>query len=94
MDAKIGEERLVELIEKERKLEELLSTYPELLEERRPTPAARRYKNALSTLIAKVEDVLKNDSFKGIFQVAYIHGCKYTGPNLAKALAEAKKVIK
>jgi hypothetical protein len=90
----ITEERLLELVEKEKKLESILEAYPEIQQEQKLTPAARRYKNALSKLLSDVETVLTNDSFKGIFQIAYVHGAIYKGPNLAKSLAEARKVLK
>lgn len=90
----VSEQRLIELVEKEKKLEEILSKHPELLENKKPTSTAKKYKAALAKLLGDVEAVLSNESFKGIFQIAYIHGATYTGPNLAKSLAEARKALK
>jgi hypothetical protein len=90
----ISEERLLELVEAEKKLGSILEQYPEIGSGGKPTSTAKKYKNMLVKLVNKVEEVGNHPSFKSVFEVSYIHGFKYDGPYFADALSEAKQLLK
>lgn len=56
--------------------------------------STNKYKVALEELVKKIEEVENNDSFKGLFTVAYVRGIQYSGPSWDKEMMYAKKVIK
>ena len=81
------------LLLKEREFDVLLAKYPELREDTGPTRTAKKYKNALSDLLKRVEEVLGSEEFVGIFALAEVHGVKYKGPTLAEDIKKAKKLL-
>lgn len=89
----LTEERMVELIAKEKQLKALLTAYPELKDGQKLTPAAKRYKAAFSAFVERVDSVLSTEDFKGIFQIAYVHGFTYKGESLASDIAAARKLL-
>jgi hypothetical protein len=90
----VDENRYVELLEKERKLDAIVSAYPEIEDGQKLTSAAKRYKAAFSKFVDRVDQVLSSDQIKGIFQIAYVHGFKYKGESLAQDILDAKKLLK
>jgi hypothetical protein len=90
----ISEDRLAQLIEAEKTLKGFLDRFPELANGNKLTPTAKRYRNALEKLVDKIEEVCDHDSFKGVFEVSYIHGFKYDGPTFTESLKEAKALLK
>jgi predicted translin family RNA/ssDNA-binding protein len=89
----IAEARFQELTEKEKKLEALLTAYPELQSGQKLTPTAKRYKEAFAKFVERTDQVLSSAELVGIFQYAYVHGYKYTGPSLHLDIAAAKKQL-
>jgi hypothetical protein len=89
----ITEERLQDLVNKEKKLEVILAAYPELVSGQKLTPAAKRYKGELASFVKRVEEILNSEDIGAIFQIAHVHGFPYKGPSLAKDIDRAKKVL-
>ena len=89
----IQEERFKELIDKEKKLSLILEKFPDIMNQKKLTPAAKMYKSAFKAFVFKVNEVLNSEEFKGIFQSAAIHGVLYQGPSLGKDIEDALKLI-
>jgi len=51
------------------------------------------YKVALENLVKKLEDIEKNDSFKGVWVMAHVHGYVYTGPSWTFELEAAQALL-
>ncbi len=90
----IDESRLLELIDKEKRLESLLVAYPELENGEKVTPTAKKYREAFATFVGRVELVLSSQEMLGVFTLAHIHGINYSGPNLAEDIVKAKALLK
>lgn len=89
----VDEKRYAELLEKEKKLDAVVSIYPEIESGQKLTPAAKRYRSALESLAAQVEKVMTCEELASIFQIAYIHGFKYKGPGFGDELAKVNKLL-
>lgn len=89
----ISEKRYQELVEKEKKHDQILGEYPELKEGQKLTPAAKRYKSALASLANQVEKVMGSEEMKGILQVAFLHGFQYSGPGFGEEMAKVNKLL-
>lgn len=89
----ITEERYQELVAKENKLSQLLATYPEIEKGQKLSPATKKYKNALSTFVKRVDEVLSCPEIVSVFQIAAVHGFQYKGPSLAQDIVDIKKLV-
>lgn len=89
----ISEERFSELIKSDTRLSQILAAYPELESGQKLTSAAKKYKTAFVAFVKRVDEVLSSEDFKGIFQIAYVHGFEYKGQSLAQDIKNAKKLL-
>lgn len=74
-------------------LDVILKKHPELVTGQKLTSTAKKYKKALSSFVKRVDEVLSSEDFKGIFQIAYVHGFTYKGQSLAQDIEKAKKLL-
>jgi predicted translin family RNA/ssDNA-binding protein len=89
----IPEDRWTDLIKAETRLKQLLHDHPELEKGEKLTATAKRYKAAFAKFVERTDQVLSSPELVGIFQYAYVHGYKYTGPSLHLDIAAAKKQL-
>lgn len=93
-EVKISEERYQELLRSEKKLEIVLAAYPEFDKGYKVTPAVKRYKSALESLAAQVEKVMTSKELASIFEIAYVHGFKYSGPTFVEEMNKVNKLLR
>lgn len=89
----ITEDRFQDLVNKEKRLAELLAAYPEVEKGQKITPALKKTKTAFAEFVRRVDEVLSSPEIAGVFQIAHVHGCPYKGPSLAKDILAAKKAL-
>lgn len=89
----IPEQRYQELIGKELHLDGILKANPELESTMKLTPAAKKYKSALSDFVDRVEKVIGSKEFLSVFEISHVHGFAYKGESLAKDIVLVKQIL-
>ena len=51
------------------------------------------YHTPLLNLSKKLREIEDNDAFQGVWQLHYVHGGRYTGPDWASELVDAEKAL-
>ena len=52
-----------------------------------------RLRTALSALVLKIDKIVESDAFKGVFQIAALHGCEYNGEKWGGELSNARAAL-
>lgn len=48
---------------------------------------------ALNNLCDKLDEIVADDSYKSVFTIAFVHGCKYQGPSWEETLKQARATL-